>query len=181
MCVLLCICHVTCKVAVSLTVGDGLPMIMSSKFVGQVQIRQDMCIYIYVYIYISEQLCVCCIIKPTPYKKSQICIIRFHMYLITTPCPTSCPIQYNKKSQEKAANFENAALAKNYWDYAHWSADSSEAFHAEAVNEELNELLDLVGHLFLRGCLKNQPWGIFTSSQIGDFWTICLMQLPRIA
>ena len=29
-------------------------------------------------------------------------------------------------------------------------ADSSEAFHAEAVNDELNELLDLVGHLFLR-------------------------------
>ena len=142
-----------------------------------------MCIYIYmcVYIYISEQICVCCIIKPTLHKKSQICIIRFHMYLITTPCPTSCPIQYNKKSQEKAANFENAALAKNYWDYAHWSADSSEAFHAEAVNEELNELLDLFGHLFLRGCLKNQPWGIFTSSQIGDFWTFCLMQLPRIA
>ena len=29
--------------------------------------------------------------------------------------------------------------------------------------------------------VSQKPWGIFTSSQIGDFWTICLMQLPRIA
>ena len=83
------------------------------------------------------------------------------MYHTTTPCPTSCP---SKRYQEKAANFENAALAKNYWDYAHWSADSSEAFHAEAVNGELSELLDLVGHLFLRGCPA-----ILASSQIREY------------
>lgn len=32
-----------------------------------------------------------------------------------------------------------AALAENYWEYAHWSSSSS--FHAEAVNAELCETL----------------------------------------
>lgn len=48
-----------------------------------------------------------------------------------------------------------AALAENYWEYAHWSSSSS--FHAEAVNAELCETLGAT--VFFR-----QFFGIITAT-----------------